>query len=196
MANLSKYSIDWQNIIPPTNPLAPSGDNRFSNNEERSLYTAYLAHLETADTLANAKPQLFQDAWINLNLAVECFLKHLYCLCRDKFSSFAKPLSRWPMGPWEYDGAFHYLHKSAKGGGLPSIQDFGHEVIELWLLLDTFTSAHNSPEFAGLKQHIESQKRWIDTRYGARNHAIYKQKYADYQRDFDAVRTVTFGRFK
>ena len=196
MPMMPPQSISLAAINAPTAPLTNIGDNRFRNDQERRLYSAYLAQLDVASELSKPAVAYYQDAWINLNLSVECFFKHIYCLIRTEFESFASPIKRWPMGPFNYDGAFYYLHKRAREGGSLTIKDFGHEIIEVWSLMDLFTDAHHSQEFQDLRSHIPSQEAWVGARYSVRNHPGFKAKYEDYRQQFDAARTTTFRRFK
>lgn len=193
MAMFPHHSIRIATINPPANPFTNAGDARFKNNEV-SLYSAYKRNLDSAIVLANGGK--YHDAWILLNIAVECFFKHMYVLIRPEFLAHSPPVKKFPLGPWDYDGIFLFFHQSGKKGEHITMKDFGHEVMGLWQLIWIFTDLNQDTYLLNLKYHIPTQSTWVDARYEVPNHLAYKAKYTDYFISFQDCLSNTFGRFK
>lgn len=167
-------------------------DSRLSDVKGDAIYEAYLGNLDAAKALAAHTPALYHDAWLSLNVAVECFFKHVYCLIRQEFERLQSPKNqRHPLGPIEYDEGFLYYHRTYRGKDKRNrhilVEDFRHEVLELWTLFDRFTDANSNPHFQGLKQYIKTGSEWVHRRYERRAHANLKSEYLNYFSDFDGM---------
>lgn len=194
MAMMPHHSIVTARVVAPTNPMTNVGDVRFKNDGERKLYAAYKRNLDSAQALATSGK--YHDAWILLNIAVECFFKHVYVLLRPEFSAFAIPTRRFPLGPLDFDGVFVFFHEKSRFGEGISLKDFGHEVMTMWRLIWLFTDLNADSHLNTLKNHLPSQSDWVDARYDLANHATFEAKYKDYLKSFTDCLSNTFGRFQ
>jgi len=197
MAYLSENSIKISTIEPLCDGEI---DLRFENTGPvKNIYYAYLGNLEAAKALSGNHIPLYQDALISLNLSVECFFKYVYFLLLEKFDAHTPTKKgRHPLGPIEYDGGFLYYHQAYKSKDIKylSVTQFGHEVMELWTLLDRFTDARENKIFQNFKNHIPTQRDWVEARYQRRNHLQVQEEFIDYLSDFEQILSTVFSRLK
>jgi hypothetical protein len=173
-----------QSLSKPTNGRASC----FRKPYEAQLYDAFKGQWDASAALA-AK-ELYHDAWLNLNLAVECFLKYAFCIVREHLITRAALQPQQDEGPFDYEAASGFLFVKRE----IFAKDLEHDVVGLWGFFKRFTDANSSPHFASLIYDIPTRKEWIDRRYEARNHTNYRPKYIYYRRSFGRVLRSCFGR--
>lgn len=190
---ISKQSIKISTLTSPSPSLTSA---YYKSLEENGFYPAYSANLDASKALASQAPPLYQDAWLSLNISVECFFKYLFCLVRHKIETQA-PAAGHNLIDLNVNKLFLYgTYTFTKRSDL-LCKDFGHNVRDLWTLIDTLTDASsNSAEFASLKHIIPTQQDWVDARYKARDHISYESKYVSYSTAFNACLTGIFGAIK
>ena len=156
--------------------------------DEADLWAAYLQHLQVAEFLSSNFPL---EAYRNLVLAVECYLKDIFCCLRyQRFgptSSFGSSVSI----PGPLSDRFKNFLSCKKA--------FGHDVRMSANTLKAMCNIIDSGNFFKLfVMNLPQGTAWIEERYSPppqqiQNHSL--QKYSSLVSTFQDLRTNIFPRY-
>lgn len=166
--------------------------------EEEQLFSVYQDCLAQSKVLANNQ-NMYHEAWLQLHLAVECFLKYLFCLIRERIELNAPSTGHnlIELGWRNRNGqlfAFgnHYFLSNRR----VNCKDFGHDMKQLWTVIDTLTDASEDLSFEQIVNIMPNEKAWVDARYQRRDHETYKEQYDGYLSAFEGCLNSIFGAIK
>ena len=127
---------------------------------EANYHHAFKAQRSVANVLAAAN--LHHDALLNLHFSIECFLKYLYCLVRER--EVPEDLYANPM-------------TSDIGKSLAAKERFTHDLRAIATVLSAHTDLTDFQEYKDFERVLPSSTGWIDERYSVRNHEGRKARY-------------------
>jgi hypothetical protein len=159
----------------------------FYNEDEVDLFASYKRHLSLSVKIATA--EFYQEAWLELLIAVECLVKDVYCAVR--FATWRNKLPS-KLEHKEFYERFHFAEASI-------VKSFGHDLRYLAKHLASVVSDFGSDsDFRKFIEALPADGSWVHRRYrnpqpGDRQH---KNTYELLQRRLGTVLVGKLRRWK
>ncbi len=158
----------------------------FYNNDELDLFSSYKRHLGLSKVIVQAK--YYQEAWLELLIAVECLIKDVYCAVR--FAIWGNKLPTNVENKEFYD-RFQFVSASV-------VKSFGHDLRFLASHLGKVViDLGTDQDFQHFILCLPSDGDWISLRYrNPYKDSQYKNKYELLEYRLNAILDGKLGSWK